>query len=339
MDEKRSAAPISGNVYCAGQSDITLRGPEGFYRYQWFNADNSQLVGENQNLSIFPPPPDYTRYRLRVTPYPDLGCPSDFKTEIVRRADEFKMVVHDQTGCPEVGIDLTAAAVTEGSTPGLVYTYYLDASLRNHVRDSTHIALSGTYYIMGRAESGCADVKTVKVSFLPPDIKVSDPPPTRYPETVDISKTYVKKDGLTYNYFSDAEATIPLANYMAVNKSGTYYIKVKNTVGCQLTASVRVEMLPPLPYVVAVPNVFTPNNDGVNDRFGVKLEGFIKFSSIDIFNRNGQLLFSTRAISDLWDGNLKGQPLPIGTYYWVFNGLDTYYNKAVTKNGYISIVR
>ncbi|MFD2147203.1 gliding motility-associated C-terminal domain-containing protein [Mucilaginibacter antarcticus] len=338
VDESKSSAPVTGNIYCAGQSNITLRGPEGFYKYQWF-SDNSQLVGESQNLSIFPPPPDYTSYRLRVTPYPDLGCPSDFKTEIIRQADNFELVVHDQTGCPETGVDLTAAAVTAGSTPGLVYTYYTEASLRNHVRDSTRVSLSGTYYILGTAQSGCADVKTVKVVFTPPDIKTFDPAPARYPETIDLTKTYIKRDDLTYTYFTDADATIPLINYATINKSGTYYIKAKNRLGCESTTSVRVELLPPLPFVVTVPNTFTPNNDGINDRFGIKLDGFIKFNSIDVFNRNGQLIFNTHSISDLWDGNFKGQPLPTGTYYWLFNGLDTYYNKAVVKNGYVSIVR
>jgi gliding motility-associated-like protein len=338
VDETSSATPISGNTYCAGQAYVTLKGPDGFLGYQWYSADN-QLVGESQNLLLQPPPPDFTRYRLRVTPYPDLGCPSDFKTELIRRADEFKLSVHDITGCPEIGVDLTAPAVTAGSTDGLIYSYYTDASLRVHVTDSSRVFLSGSYYIMATAKSGCSDVMPVQVRFVPPDIITSDPPPVHYPATVDLSQTFIRGDGIMYEYFTDAEATIPLTNYSTISKTGTYYIKVQNTAGCQLVRSVRVQVLPPVPFVVNVPNVFTPNNDGVNDRFGVKLEGLIQFNGIDVFNRNGQLLFRTRSQADLWDGNFKGKPLPAGTYYWLFSGTDTYYNKPVARNGFVSIIR
>jgi gliding motility-associated-like protein len=340
VDEKKSATPIGGNTYCAGQADITLRGPEGFAKYEWRNLANDQLVGESQNLVLEPPPPDQTAYRLKVTPYPDLGCPSDFKTELVRMADAFTLVTHEITGCPETGADLTNSAVTAGSTPGLEYSYFTDASLRTHVLDSTHVALSGTYYIMGVGKSGCKDVLPVNVKFVTPDININDPVPVRYPGTVDLSKTFTHDPDFTYSYFSVAkEGVIPLTNYTAVNKTGNYFIKSKNNFGCEIGNYVHVDILPPLPFVVDAPNVFTPNNDGINDKFGLRLDGFIKFNSIDIFNRNGQLIFSAKSQADLWDGNFNGRPLPTGTYYWIFSGLDTYYNLSVSKNGYVSIIR
>jgi gliding motility-associated-like protein len=339
VDEKKSALPIDGNTYCAGQANITLRGPEGFARYEWRNAADNQVVGESKNLLLEPPPPDQTAYRLKVTPYPDLGCPSDFKTEVVRVADEFTLVTHDITGCPETGADLTLPTVTAGSTSGLIYSYFTDASLRTHVPDSTHVALSGTYYIMGTGRSGCKDVLPVKVKFIKPDIKFNDPVTMRYPGTVDLSKTYTHNGDFTFSYFSDAEATIPVANYTAINKTGNYFIKAKSSFGCEVGTFVHVEILPPLPFIVDAPNVFTPNNDGINDRFGLRLDGFIKFNSIDVFNRYGQLMFSAKSEADMWDGNLNGKPLPAGTYYWIFSGLDTYYNLSVSKNGYVSIIR
>jgi gliding motility-associated-like protein len=339
VDEKKLATPIGGNTYCAGQANVLLKGPEGFEKYEWYDGSNNQLVGQSQNLMLEPPPPSQTSYRLRVTPYPGLGCPSDFKTEVVREADEFKLVTNDITACPETGANLTLPAVTAGSTDGLVYNYFTDASLRTHVPDSAHIALSGTYYIMGTAQSGCKDVLPVKVKFITPDIKVSDPPPVRYPATVDISKLFTHNPDFTYSYFSDADGKLPLTNYAEVNKTGTYYIKVKNSQGCEIGTSVHVEMLPPLPFVIDVPNVFTPNNDGVNDKFALRLEGFIKFNSLDVYNRYGQRMFSSKSQADMWDGNFNGRPLPTGTYYWIFSGLDTYYNLSISKNGYISIVR
>nr|WP_255547554.1 gliding motility-associated C-terminal domain-containing protein [Mucilaginibacter sp. dw_454] len=109
--------------------------------------------------------------------------------------------------------------------------------------------------------------------------------------------------------------------------------------GCEIVKGVNVQVLPPLPYVVTAPNVFTPNNDGVNDVFSLHIEGFVQFNSLNIYNRYGQLMHLSKSKADLWDGNFNGKPLPAGTYYWLFDGLDTYYNQKITKSGSISIIR
>lgn len=68
--------------------------------------------------------------------------------------------------------------------------------------------------------------------------------------------------------------------------------------------------------MVFVPNVFTPNGDGVNDRFraiGVDNGAF----SIDIFNRWGEAIWSTEDPADSWDGGYGGLPVPDGTYVYL----------------------
>ena len=56
-----------------------------------------------------------------------------------------------------------------------------------------------------------------------------------------------------------------------------------------------------------LPNVFTPNHDGINDRF---LEGF----DLKVFSRSGELLYQG---TDGWDGTYKGKLMPQGTYLYV----------------------
>jgi gliding motility-associated-like protein len=89
-----------------------------------------------------------------------------------------------------------------------------------------------------------------------------------------------------------------------------------------------------------IPNVFSPNGDGVNDTFGVfgPATGITAFS-LEIFNRWGQLLFSADRTGMRWDGRqFSGEMAPEGTYFWVLrytapNG------EAVERTGHLTLVR
>jgi len=109
--------------------------------------------------------------------------------------------------------------------------------------------------------------------------------------------------------------------------------------GCVVVFSITATILPPLPYIVSAPNVFTPNNDGVNDLFNIHLEGFVQLNWVKIYNRYGQLVYMATSPITVWDGTVKGKPVPSGTYYWLFDGEDTYYHKKVIKSGSIAVIR
>jgi gliding motility-associated-like protein len=87
--------------------------------------------------------------------------------------------------------------------------------------------------------------------------------------------------------------------------------------------------------LIYIPNAFTPNGDGLNDGFGVKAEGIQEFR-LEIFNRWGELIFSTTDINEQWDGTFKGRKLE-NTEVFVYKvsaaGMDSQpqkYNGTVT---------
>lgn len=57
-----------------------------------------------------------------------------------------------------------------------------------------------------------------------------------------------------------------------------------------------------------IPSAFTPNGDGINDRFGVKALNITQFN-LKIFNRWGELIFETDEVTNLWDGTYKGEAI------------------------------
>lgn len=97
----------------------------------------------------------------------------------------------------------------------------------------------------------------------------------------------------------------------------TYFVDVTGSNGCIAKDSVTVLVdfaadLSKYP----IPSAFTPNNDGNNDCFGLKYWGRITSLEMKVFNRWGQLVFSTSDPGACWDGTLRGTPQPAGTYVY-----------------------
>lgn len=167
-----------------------------------------------------------------------------------------------------------------------------------------------------------------------------EPAAVNFPTTIDLSKTFKPEAGLIYSYYKNSNGTGPVTDYTAVKYGGIYYIKATNPISdCSITAPINITIIPPPPYTITAPNTFTPNNDGINDHFNFTIKGAVTFSSLKIFNRNGQLLFTEKSAGEYWDGNYKGKNLPAGVYYWVFDGLDEYNNVKINKAGSITLLR
>jgi len=67
-----------------------------------------------------------------------------------------------------------------------------------------------------------------------------------------------------------------------------------------------------------VPNAFSPNGDGINDTWVIRYLNEYPSADVEVFNRYGQPVYhATGGYTTPWDGTYKGQPLPVGTYYWI----------------------
>ncbi len=92
-----------------------------------------------------------------------------------------------------------------------------------------------------------------------------------------------------------------------------------------------------VPYI---PSAFTPNGDGLNDIFrilGLPAENITEFN-LQIFNRWGQMVFSSKDILEGWDGKLNGEVCPEGEYVWVIFYEDNKKTKTSNK-GLITLLR
>lgn len=90
---------------------------------------------------------------------------------------------------------------------------------------------------------------------------------------------------------------------------------------------------------VEVPNIFTPNSDGINDVFRPTYTG-IKSANGYIYNRWGEIIFQWWGLNGYWDGVTfpAGVEVPSGTYFYVVKGI-TFANEEIEKYGVVTLMR
>lgn len=92
---------------------------------------------------------------------------------------------------------------------------------------------------------------------------------------------------------------------------------------------------------VYVPNAFSPNEDGVNDTFQPFVGCAVIEYDFKVFNRWGQLMFSSQNPDDSWDGDFKGRPADANVYLYTLTV--TYDNEGTqeeeVKTGDVALIR
>lgn len=133
------------------------------------------------------------------------------------------------------------------------------------------------------------------------------------------------------NNTSSVVASIPSAGYIKVSAT--------DMAGCTGTDSVHVGVK--LCCEAVVPNAFSPNGDGRNDKFGIVSPGNYKISAFKVVNRYGQVVFSTTNQQDRWDGTMSGTPQSTGTYYYYikYSCDDDDANNEVESSGDVILIK
>ena len=86
-----------------------------------------------------------------------------------------------------------------------------------------------------------------------------------------------------------------------------------------------------------MPSAFTPNGDGMNDRFKIFPVGISELD-FKVINRWGQVVYTSKNALDGWDGTVNSNPQPAGTYVWMIiaKALD---GTVIKKRGTMVLIR
>lgn len=87
--------------------------------------------------------------------------------------------------------------------------------------------------------------------------------------------------------------------------------------------------------VIRIPNTFTPNGDGINDRWNINGLSAFPDCSVTIYNRFGAVVYHSQGYMHPWDGTCDGSSLSEGVYYYII----TAEREAKRFSGSVSIIR
>lgn len=129
-------------------------------------------------------------------------------------------------------------------------------------------------------------------------------------------------------YLDNPTAAMPFAS---PPDDMNFTVLVTTDKGCSASDVVFVKVLKK----PDIPNIFSPNGDGVHDRWEIKYLDTYPGCTVDVVNRYGQLVFRSVGYATPWDGKVNGRDVPVGTYYYVIDPKNG--RKPIT--GYVDIIR
>jgi gliding motility-associated-like protein len=129
----------------------------------------------------------------------------------------------------------------------------------------------------------------------------------------------------------------PIAIFGKEDEIIRYKVLAYNEAGCVDSAFITVKVFKTLPSVF-VPTAFTPNGDGRNDILKPIAVGMQRLNFFGVYNRWGQLVFSTLTNGQGWDGTIGGTQQSSGTYVWMVKAVD-FTGTPYFEKGTVTLIR
>ncbi|MFC2100235.1 gliding motility-associated C-terminal domain-containing protein [Bacteroidota bacterium] len=194
--------------------------------------------------------------------------------------------------------------------------------------NSITIDTAGTYFAQVTNEYGCSTTDFFSL-FI-------DPPPEFHfgnDTTICLGSEVILDPAVNSGSFVWQDGSIDPVFY--VKESGEYWVQVSTLCG-EDSDSIQVFVEPCYTKLFA-PNSFTPNGDGLNDKFYLKGVYVMEFN-LQIYNRWGQLVFSTEDMNEGWDGSFQNKKCKNEAYNWIVNYSD-YFHENHVMTGQVVLVR
>ena len=144
-----------------------------------------------------------------------------------------------------------------------------------------------------------------------------------------------KNPGSTYSWRHNNSTQ----NEVIVSGEGTYFVEVSNECGT-LVDSIYVKQID-CDCFGFIPNVFTPNGDELNETFRPVVTCPLKDFHMDIYNRWGELLFTSEEFELGWDGTYQNWIVPEGVYFWIltYKGYENGHEMPRRLSGTVTVLR
>ncbi|OFY71484.1 MAG: hypothetical protein A3G23_11255 [Bacteroidetes bacterium RIFCSPLOWO2_12_FULL_37_12] len=140
-------------------------------------------------------------------------------------------------------------------------------------------------------------------------------------------------------YFGTGDSSETQNPNYTYQKEGIFQIVqiAKNEAGCPDSLAKNIFVAPK--GLVKIPEAFSPNGDGNNDRLSIFPAGISELIDFKIFNRWGEMVFQSSDINNGWDGNFKGKPQEMDTYIYYIIAKSSDTGEQIFQKGDVLLIR
>lgn len=178
--------------------------------------------------------------------------------------------------------------------------------------------VSTIYTVSAVDNNNCKSSKTVNIIVDQiPNLQITKSNDLQCAQT---SSLLQARGALTYVWSPSATLnSATISNPTAIPTATTTYSVLASGMACITIDSITVKVFNSIAEKTFVPNVFSPNGDGLNDYFTpISKSNFVNYS-LKIYNRWGELVYFSNNANDCWDGQQKNGQIEIGTYFYILN--------------------
>jgi gliding motility-associated-like protein len=222
-----------GATYCPDDTLINVTAPYGYQSYTWYDSSVTTVLGNQQVLTLSPPPPSGTKLAVKLEPYFGYGCPKTLFTTLKDSLTITANAGRDTLSC-------TNSPVTIGGPPkpGLVYNWAPIVGLSDpHVANPLAAPSTTTAYIVTTTNSGggcrTTDTVVVKASYIDTSLQLIG----KAAFCEGYGDSAIMKVNPTTSirwYRNDLGIAQAVQTKYRVTSSGTYYALLRNTDGCNI---------------------------------------------------------------------------------------------------------
>ncbi len=188
---------------------------------------------------------------------------------------------------------------------------------------------NGDFPIVFKTAKGCDSIIHYRVQFS--DYPEADIGEDQCFEGRDTIILRAAPGYLRYNWMG----TVSDQNFYTVRQPGTYWVRISNACGSRTDS---VSIFRQCEFDTYMPNAFTPNNDFLNDRWGISSFNKNRLIRLTVYNRWGQKIFQTTDPRQQWDGSYKGLPQEAGSYLYYLE-METLNRKLRVQKGVVLLIR
>ncbi len=207
--------------------------------------------------------------------------------------------------------------------------------------NNTAVNQAGLYSVIGKSIGNCKSTFAItRVNIIPKPTIDLGPDIELHEGDSFILKPLVFETGLSYKwspnlYFTTSSSDTIKNPRIFGYEDIQYSLTVTQNGQCSSTDFVLVKILPTV-RPIFIPNVFSPNDDGVNDVWVIRELATYPEATVDVFTRYGENVFSSvGGYRHPWNGTYKGNTMPVGTYYYIISTKP----KSKPYKGWVQIVK